>query len=89
MLTPGNTDKVEQVTCSSLVELSVVAPHGQDQIQEDMKNFAEQLKPYPCWACEVQWFVLSAACYFAEHEKICGTCVGHNAGYQHMYYTVW
>jgi len=31
---------------SYLVELSVIAPHGQDQIQEDMKNFAEQLKPY-------------------------------------------
>jgi len=45
VLTPGNPDNLESVTGSYLVELSVVAPLGQDQIQEDMRNFAEQLKP--------------------------------------------
>jgi len=35
------------MTSSYLVELSVVAPYGQEQVQEDMRNFAEQLKPYP------------------------------------------
>ena len=37
---------IEPLSTSQLVELSVVALQGQDQIQEDMKNFAEQLKPY-------------------------------------------
>ena len=44
---PGNLDMTEPLTKSYLVELSVVAPQGQDQIQEDMKAFAEHLKPYP------------------------------------------
>ena len=44
---PGNMDMTEPVTKSYLVELSVVAPHGQDQIQDDMRGFAEHLKPYP------------------------------------------
>ena len=35
-------------TGSYLVELSVVTTQGQDQVQEDMKNFADHLKPYPC-----------------------------------------
>ena len=30
---------------SHLVELSVLAPSGSDAIAEDMKNFAEQLRP--------------------------------------------
>ena len=47
MLQPGNVEQVERLSGSCLVELSVVAAQGQDQIQEDMKNFAEQLKPYP------------------------------------------
>jgi mediator of RNA polymerase II transcription subunit 18 len=42
---PGNPEMVEPLSTSHLVELSVVALQGQDQIQEDMKNFAEQLKP--------------------------------------------
>lgn len=42
---PGTPETAEPFTVSYLVELSVIAPHGQDQIQEDMKNFAEQLKP--------------------------------------------
>ena len=47
MLQPGVVDSLEPVSTSSLVELSVIAPSGQEQIGEDMKNFAEQLKPYP------------------------------------------
>ncbi|ESO82416.1 hypothetical protein LOTGIDRAFT_204899 [Lottia gigantea] len=35
----------EAMSHSHLVELSVVAPAGQEQIADDMKNFAEQLKP--------------------------------------------
>lgn len=47
---PGDTSTgLEPVSTSHLVELSVVAPSGQEQIGEDMKNFAEQLKPYPFW----------------------------------------
>jgi len=44
---PGITDpsNLEDLGQSHLVELSVVAPLGQEQIGEDMKNFAEQLKP--------------------------------------------
>ncbi|KAK2190504.1 hypothetical protein NP493_78g07038 [Ridgeia piscesae] len=41
----GNTETLDVVSESHVVELSVLAPHGQDQVQEDMKNFAEQLKP--------------------------------------------
>ncbi|KAL8593764.1 hypothetical protein ACOMHN_059257 [Nucella lapillus] len=48
MQQPGKTDSLEPISQSHLVELSVVAPLGQDSIGEDMKNFAEQLKPYPC-----------------------------------------
>ncbi len=49
MLQSGNTDSstLEAMSQSQLVELSVVAAPGQDQIGEDMKNFAEQLRPYP------------------------------------------
>ncbi|KAK3605559.1 hypothetical protein CHS0354_005860 [Potamilus streckersoni] len=45
ILQPGSTDQVEPLSQSHLVELSVVAPRVQEQIGEDMKNFAEQLKP--------------------------------------------
>ena len=47
MSNPGSPENLELASPSYLVELSVIAPTGQDQIQEDMKNFAEQLKPYP------------------------------------------
>ena len=43
----SNTEMLDGLSDSHVVELSVLAPHGQDQVQEDMKNFAEQLKPYP------------------------------------------
>ncbi|XP_059166527.1 mediator of RNA polymerase II transcription subunit 18-like isoform X2 [Physella acuta] len=47
LVQPGKTDvqNLEALGQSHLVELSVVAPLGQEQIGEDMKNFAEQLKP--------------------------------------------
>lgn len=38
-------DSVETVSQSYLVELSVLAPSGQESVAEDMKAFAEQLKP--------------------------------------------
>ena len=49
MLQQGNTasDNLESIVPSYLVELSVLAMSGQDAIAEDMKNFSEQLKPYP------------------------------------------
>jgi len=40
---PAN--ELEQVTGSHYVEMSVVAPTGQDAVGEDMKVLAEQLKP--------------------------------------------
>ncbi|XP_048241623.1 mediator of RNA polymerase II transcription subunit 18-like [Haliotis cracherodii] len=47
MLQSGNTENnsLEPLSQSQLVELSVIAPAGQEQIGEDMKNFSEQLKP--------------------------------------------
>lgn len=44
---PGNTtnDTIEPVCPSYLVELSVVTSSGQEAVGDDMKNFAEQLKP--------------------------------------------
>ncbi|KAG1926720.1 mediator of RNA polymerase II transcription subunit 18 [Pimephales promelas] len=45
VLVPGNTDNTEPLSLSYLVELSVLAPAGQDTVSEDMRSFAEQLKP--------------------------------------------
>ncbi|XP_061919943.1 mediator of RNA polymerase II transcription subunit 18 [Entelurus aequoreus] len=45
ILVPGNTDNTERLSLSYLVELSVLAPAGQDTVSEDMRSFAEQLKP--------------------------------------------
>lgn len=45
ILVPGNPDSTEALSLSYLVELSVVAPAGQDMVSDDMRNFAEQLKP--------------------------------------------
>ncbi|KAL1131798.1 hypothetical protein AAG570_011410 [Ranatra chinensis] len=43
---PGKSlDSVEPISQSYLVELSVLAPTGQDAIAEDMRIFAEQLRP--------------------------------------------
>ena len=41
----SNLDNLEGVTASHLVELSVLAPSGNDAVAEDMKSFADQLKP--------------------------------------------
>ena len=38
-------EALEPLTASHLVELSVLAPSGSDAVADDMKNFAEQLKP--------------------------------------------
>lgn len=43
----SDTQSIEPITASQLVELSVVAPSGTENIADDMKAFAEQLKPYP------------------------------------------
>ncbi|GAB6032613.1 Mediator of RNA polymerase II transcription subunit 18, variant 2 [Chamberlinius hualienensis] len=45
MMQPSNTANLEALSDSYLVELSVVAPTGQDAVADDMKAFAEQLKP--------------------------------------------
>lgn len=45
VLVPGNTENTERLSLSYLVELSVLAPAGQDTMSEDMRSFAEQLKP--------------------------------------------
>ena len=45
VLVPGNTENTERLSLSYLVELSVLAPAGQDTVSEDMRSFAEQLKP--------------------------------------------
>uniref|UniRef100_A0AAV2MAW7 Mediator of RNA polymerase II transcription subunit 18 n=1 Tax=Knipowitschia caucasica TaxID=637954 RepID=A0AAV2MAW7_KNICA len=45
ILVPGNTENIERLSLSYLVELSVLAPAGQDTVSEDMRSFAEQLKP--------------------------------------------
>ncbi|XP_014673524.1 PREDICTED: mediator of RNA polymerase II transcription subunit 18-like [Priapulus caudatus] len=42
---PGKTDSIEPMSLSCLVELSLTAPAGQDAVADDMKTFAEQLKP--------------------------------------------
>ncbi len=41
----GDVSGCDPLTSSHLVELSVLAPSGNEHIAEDMKNFAEQLKP--------------------------------------------
>nr|CAD7194892.1 unnamed protein product [Timema douglasi]CAD7428010.1 unnamed protein product [Timema monikensis] len=45
MLHNKPTDPVETISQSYLVELSVLAPCGQDAIAEDMRSFSEQLRP--------------------------------------------
>ncbi|VDP18629.1 unnamed protein product [Soboliphyme baturini] len=42
---PGNPVKLEKVTESHLVEISVLIPSGQDLISSSVKEFADQLKP--------------------------------------------
>ncbi|CAH0546372.1 unnamed protein product [Brassicogethes aeneus] len=42
---PNKPEGLEPISQSYLVELSVLAPSGQDAIAEDMRIFAEQLRP--------------------------------------------
>jgi len=44
---PGGSslENLEPISPSHLVELSVLAPSGNDAVAEDMRNFADQLKP--------------------------------------------
>lgn len=42
---PGQIDALEPLSMSRLVELSVVAPSGSETVADDMRTFAEQLKP--------------------------------------------
>ncbi|XP_054711662.1 mediator of RNA polymerase II transcription subunit 18-like isoform X2 [Uloborus diversus] len=42
---PNNPESIETVSQSYLVELSVVAPSGQEALADEMKAFSEQLKP--------------------------------------------
>ncbi|XP_055842334.1 mediator of RNA polymerase II transcription subunit 18 [Episyrphus balteatus] len=44
-ITPGKQEMNEPISQSYLVELSVLAPNGQDAIGDEMRAFAEQLKP--------------------------------------------
>ena len=66
MLTRGNTEHTSSVTESMLVEMSVAAAQGQDAIQEEMKAFSEQLKPYPwqqlCTYCTLTARLMHAYC---------------------------
>ncbi|XP_061072344.1 mediator of RNA polymerase II transcription subunit 18 [Conger conger] len=45
VLVPGNVESTEPLSLSNLVELSVLAPAGQDNVSDDMRAFAEQLRP--------------------------------------------
>ena len=47
MQQPGNTDTATSIMNKvHFVEMSVSASGGQDQIQDELKAFADQLKPY-------------------------------------------
>ncbi|KAL1427569.1 hypothetical protein MTO96_017269 [Rhipicephalus appendiculatus] len=41
----GNPESIEPVSNSHIIELSVIAPAGQESLGDEMKAFAEQLKP--------------------------------------------
>lgn len=45
IIQPGNMDNVEMLSQSYLVELSVVAPSGQEGLADEVRSFADQLKP--------------------------------------------
>ncbi|CAN7940628.1 unnamed protein product [Ixodes hexagonus] len=45
LLQQGNPDSCEPVSQSHLIELSVIAPAGQESLGDEMKAFADQLKP--------------------------------------------
>ncbi|XP_054929685.1 mediator of RNA polymerase II transcription subunit 18 isoform X2 [Dermacentor andersoni] len=41
----GNPESIEPVSNSHIIELSVLAPTGQESLGDEMKAFADQLKP--------------------------------------------
>ena len=43
----GNMESLASLMKVWFVEMSVSAPSGQEQVQDELKSFAEQLKPYP------------------------------------------
>uniref|UniRef100_G3MRG3 Mediator of RNA polymerase II transcription subunit 18 n=1 Tax=Amblyomma maculatum TaxID=34609 RepID=G3MRG3_AMBMU len=43
----GNPESIEPISNSHIIELSVIAPAGQESLGDEMKAFADQLKPYP------------------------------------------
>lgn len=45
LLHPYRPDNIEPVSESYLVEVSVVAPSGQDALADELKSFVDQLKP--------------------------------------------
>lgn len=45
MVQPKPSENMEPISQSYLVELSVLAPPGQDALADDMRMFAEQLRP--------------------------------------------
>ena len=44
----GDLDTASTVSSRYLVELSALTLSGHDAVGNEMKAFAEQLKPYPC-----------------------------------------
>jgi len=61
ILPSGGADVVDAFTGSYLVELSIVTAHCHEQIQDDIKNFADQLKPYPSY--DIQLLILLIVFY--------------------------
>ncbi|XP_064482397.1 mediator of RNA polymerase II transcription subunit 18-like [Ornithodoros turicata] len=45
LLQQGNPESIEPLSQSHIIELSVVAPAGQESLGDEMKMFADQLKP--------------------------------------------
>lgn len=41
----GNPESIEPISNSHIIELSVIAPAGQESLGDEMKAFADQLKP--------------------------------------------
>lgn len=68
VLTAGYPENVEPMTGSFLVELSVVAPFGQDQLMEDMRNFSEQLKPYPACIYNLRQYLFNSLLEYLESD---------------------
>ena len=72
-------DNIDSLSNSYLVELSVVAPQGQDKVQDDIKNFAEHLKPYPTFTnlllytgiLIVEMYMWELIFTFLKHILIC------------------